>query len=103
MLPHWRLLGCALIVLLLACQAGASSPSPGAGAESSAAVPASNAASASEVAPLPALQKITVAILSTNELQVIPWIAKDSGAFARHGLDPEVVVVAGSPRVTQSL
>jgi ABC-type nitrate/sulfonate/bicarbonate transport system substrate-binding protein len=44
-----------------------------------------------------------VAILSTNELQTIPWVAKDSGAFARHGFDVDVSVVAGSPRVTQSL
>ena len=103
MLSPCRLLACVLSVLLMACQAGSSAPPSGASAESSGAVPASNAASANQVAPPPALQKITVAILSTNELQVIPWIAKDSGAFARHGLDPEVVVVAGSPRVTQSL
>ena len=33
----------------------------------------------------------------------IPWIAKETGLFARHGFDAEVPLVTGTPRLVQSL
>jgi NitT/TauT family transport system substrate-binding protein len=76
---------------LAGCQAAATAP--GAAPADSAPAPASP----------PARQHVTVAITSPNEMFAIPWVAQDSGLFARHGLDAEVMVVGGSPRVTQSL
>ncbi|HLH22109.1 MAG TPA: ABC transporter substrate-binding protein [Chloroflexota bacterium] len=98
------LASCLLVALTVACQAAAPAPSRSDAAPPPAAAPSAGAPAATSPAQPPAsLQKINVAILSTNELQTIPWVAKDSGIFARHGFDAEVSVVAGSPRVTQSL
>ena len=49
------------------------------------------------------MRKLTIAIVSPNEAMATPWVGQDSGIFARHGFDAEVLVVGGSPRVTQSL
>lgn len=76
---------------LVGCQAASTAPSVAPGDSSPA-----------PAAP-PARRHVTVAITSPNEMFAIPWVAQDSGLFARHGLDVEVVVVGGSPRVTQSL
>jgi len=70
-------------------------------APSLASAPASS--STAPTAARPARQHVTVAITSPNEMFAIPWVAQDSGILARYGLDAEVVVVGGSPRVTQSL
>jgi ABC-type nitrate/sulfonate/bicarbonate transport system substrate-binding protein len=51
----------------------------------------------------PALQKLNIAIVSPNPPFAIPWLAQETGIFARYGFDAEVPLVAGSPRVTQSL
>ncbi len=90
--------GCWLVLGLLACQA------PAAPARTSASAPASPVAPANTAPAAPAaLQKVTFAITSPNMLFAIPWLAQESGIFARHGLDVEVVVVGGSPRAAQSL
>src|SRR5262249_3479296 len=101
---RWALPGWSLALLLVACQpAVPTPPASSAAPAASVASPAPGGAAPSAAGQPAPLQKLTVAILSTNEMQTIPWVAKDSGAFARYGFDVEVVVVAGSPRVTQSL
>jgi NitT/TauT family transport system substrate-binding protein len=104
--------GVLALVWLLACQPAAQSPASPAGSaaapaapnasQPAAASPNSAAASQAPAAPV-ALQPIKIAIVSPNEAMAIPWVAKDSGIFAKHGFDAEVLLVAGSPRVTQSL
>ena len=51
----------------------------------------------------PAAEKIRVAFVSPSPTQSPPWIAKETGIFAKHGLDAEVILVTGSPRLVQSL
>src|SRR3712207_8215011 len=41
--------------------------------------------------------------LFRSETQALPWIGQDSGIFARHGLDVDVSLVPGTPRLVQSL
>ncbi len=55
---------------------------------------ASNAASA---------EKIRVAFVSPSPSQSPVWIAKEAGFFAKQGLDAEVVLIPGSPRLVQTL
>lgn len=50
-----------------------------------------------------AAEKIRVAFVSPSPTQSPPWIAKETGIFAKHGLDAEVILVTGSPRLVQSL
>jgi ABC-type nitrate/sulfonate/bicarbonate transport system substrate-binding protein len=97
---------------LLACQPAASparpaAPAPGSAASqpTGAAAPQSTSRPAASQAPAQpaALQPIKIAIVSPNEAMAVPWIAEESGIFARHGFDAEVLIVGGSPRVTQSL
>jgi NitT/TauT family transport system substrate-binding protein len=95
---HVLLLG--LLAIVVACAAPATSrpPVPAAEAARSSGGPAVEAP-----ATPPALRKLTIAIVSPNEAMATPWVGQDSGIFARHGFDAEVLVVGGSPRVTQSL
>src|SRR5215217_6145628 len=107
MAAWWRLAlaGTLGALWLLGCQptAPAESRPAASGAAPVAALPASApAAQAAEPTP-PTLRKLAIAIVSPNELMAIPWIGKDSGIFARHGFDVDVLVIGGSPRVTQSL
>ena len=51
----------------------------------------------------PAAEKIRVAFVSPSPTQSPPWIAKETGIFAKHGLDAEVILLTGSPRLVQSL
>ena len=93
------LLGCLgglSVLLALACQPAAPAPErpPPALADDAAGPP---------VKRPPAAQKISVAIVSPSPPFAIPWLAQETGIFARHGFEPEVPLVAGSPRVTQSL
>ena len=50
-----------------------------------------------------AAEKIRVAFVSPSPTQSPPWIAKETGIFAKHGLDAEVILLTGSPRLVQSL
>lgn len=48
-------------------------------------------------------EKIRVAFVSPSPTQSPPWIAKETGIFAKYGLDAEVILLTGSPRLVQSL
>lgn len=50
-----------------------------------------------------AAEKIRVAFVSPAPGLSAPWIAKEAGIFAKHGLDAEVILLTGSPRLVQSL
>jgi NitT/TauT family transport system substrate-binding protein len=50
-----------------------------------------------------AAEKIRVGFVSPGPGLSAPWIAKESGAFAKHGLDADVILLPGSPRLVQSL
>src|SRR5215471_16871756 len=50
-----------------------------------------------------AIEKIRVGFVSPAPGLSVPWIAKETGGFARHGLDAEVILLPGSPRLVQSL
>jgi ABC-type nitrate/sulfonate/bicarbonate transport system substrate-binding protein len=68
-----------------------------------AAVGAAQSPAAAPAAPARPPQKITVAYVAPVETFSIPWIAKETGLFMKHGLDAEVVLLTGSPRLVQSL
>ena len=117
------LASCLAALWLLACQPASSPARPAAPASSPAATQpdaATSAPNASQPAAAPvnqgngqaapqarvqpaSLQPIRIAIVSPNETMAIPWIAEESGIFAKHGFDAEVLIVGGSPRVVQSL
>jgi NitT/TauT family transport system substrate-binding protein len=48
-------------------------------------------------------EKVRVAVVSPTPNVSVPWIGKDAGIFAKHGLDAEVILLTGSPRLVQSL
>ncbi len=50
-----------------------------------------------------AAEKIRVAFVSPSPTQSPPWIAKEAGIFAKYGLDAEVILLPGSPRLVQTL
>jgi ABC-type nitrate/sulfonate/bicarbonate transport system substrate-binding protein len=50
-----------------------------------------------------AAEKIRVGFVSPAPGLSAPWIAKETGGFARHGLDADVILLTGSPRLVQSL
>ena len=50
-----------------------------------------------------AAEKIRVGFVSPGPGLSAPWIAKETGAFAKHGLDADVILLPGSPRLVQSL
>src|SRR5438067_1031290 len=55
-------------------------------------------------APAPAPPKhLDVAYVAPSETFSIPWIAKETGLFTRYGLDVDLHLVPGTPRLTQSL
>src|SRR5437867_13329662 len=49
------------------------------------------------------LQKLRVAYAAITAAFAIPWLAKESGIFQRHGLDVELVYVASGSRPVQTL
>jgi len=55
------------------------------------------------LSPATAAEKIRVAIVSPSPNLALPCIAKDTGLFAKHGVDAEVILLTGSPRLIQSL
>src|SRR3954454_17101853 len=48
-------------------------------------------------------QKLRVAYAAITAAFSIPWIAKEAGIFARHGLDVELVYIASGSRAVQTL
>src|SRR4051812_28485964 len=84
-------------LVTLGCQ-GASAPAP---PTPTAAAPIAASAPAPTSPPAPA--KLNHAYVGPTETMSIPWIAKEAGFFAREGLDVNVQMVTGSPRVIQSL
>jgi NitT/TauT family transport system substrate-binding protein len=48
-------------------------------------------------------RKVLVAYVAPGITQVIPWIAKEAGIFPKHGIDAEVILLTGSPRLLQTL
>jgi NitT/TauT family transport system substrate-binding protein len=48
-------------------------------------------------------RKILVAYVAPGITQAIPWITKESGLFAKRGIDAEVILLTGSPRIIQTL
>jgi ABC-type nitrate/sulfonate/bicarbonate transport system substrate-binding protein len=85
-----------MMLLALGCQPA------GRGADPPAARGAAPAAPAAAATSRP-LQKVTVAFVAPSETMAIPWIAQETGIFARHGFDADIPLVTGSPRLAQSL
>lgn len=50
-----------------------------------------------------AAEKIRVAYVSPSPSFAPLWIAKEAGLFAKRGLDSEVILITGSPRLVQSV
>src|SRR5215831_11549405 len=48
-------------------------------------------------------EKIRVGFVSPGPGLSAPWIAKETGGFIRYGLDADVILLPGSPRLVQSL
>ena len=48
-------------------------------------------------------RKVMVAYVAPGITQAIPWIAKEAGIFTKHGIDAEVILLTGSPRLIQTL
>ncbi len=100
-------LALALACVVLAACAPAATSGPTGGASAPAAAPPApsgqTTSAGSAAAAPPAPQKVNVAIVSPSEVMAIPWVAKDSGIFARYGFDAEVPLVTGTPRLVQSL
>ncbi len=57
----------------------------------------------SMVSGVVAAEKIRIGVVSPAPGLSAPWIAKDTGIFAKHGLDADVILLTGSPRLVQSL
>lgn len=53
--------------------------------------------------PVHAQRKVTVTFVAPNLSQMMPWIAKDAGIMAKHGIDAEAILLTGSPRAIQTL
>lgn len=50
-----------------------------------------------------AAEKIRVAFVSPTPVFAPTWVAKETGLFAKHGLDADVILLTGSPRLVQTL
>jgi len=48
-------------------------------------------------------RKVLVAYVAPSITQSIPWVTKEAGIFAKHGIDADVVLLTGSPRLIQTL
>jgi len=48
-------------------------------------------------------RKVLIAYVAPAITQSIPWIAKEAGIFLKHGVDAEVILLTGSPRLIQTL
>jgi ABC-type nitrate/sulfonate/bicarbonate transport system substrate-binding protein len=49
------------------------------------------------------LQKLTVAFVAPSEIMAIPWIARETGIYRKHGFDADVVMITGTPLLVQAL
>ena len=50
-----------------------------------------------------AADKLRVAYVAPSVSLSLPWLAKESGIFAKHDLAAEILLITGSPRLVQSL
>ncbi|MGH7930662.1 MAG: hypothetical protein ACREQV_23065, partial [Candidatus Binatia bacterium] len=50
-----------------------------------------------------ARRKVMAAYVAPGITQAIPSIAKETGLFEKHGIDAEVILLTGSPRMMQTL
>jgi NitT/TauT family transport system substrate-binding protein len=57
----------------------------------------------SGLASAQARRKVLVAYVAPGITQVVPWIAKEAGIFSKHGIDADVILLTGSPRLMQTL
>ena len=48
-------------------------------------------------------RKVMVAYVAPGITQAVPSIAKEAGLFTKHGIDAEVILLTGSPRLIQTL
>ena len=48
-------------------------------------------------------RKILVAYVAPGITQTIPWVTKEAGIFPKYGIDAEVILLTGSPRLIQTL
>ncbi len=48
-------------------------------------------------------EKIRVAFVSPTPVFAPTWVAKETGLFTKHGLDADVILLTGSPRLVQAL
>ena len=53
--------------------------------------------------PVRAADKLRVAYVAPSVSLSLPWLAKESGIFAKHDLAAEILLITGSPRSVQSL
>jgi|GEM_PF-176227 len=90
-----------LSLALAGCQAPAR-PAP-ASAEPAAGTPVSSGPAAGAAAPVAPAKHLDVGYVAPSETFAIPWVAKETGIFAKYGLDVDLHHVAGTPRLTQSL
>jgi ABC-type nitrate/sulfonate/bicarbonate transport system substrate-binding protein len=56
-----------------------------------------------DTASAQARRKVLVAYVAPGITQVVPWIAKEAGIFSKHGIDADVILLTGSPRLMQTL
>jgi ABC-type nitrate/sulfonate/bicarbonate transport system substrate-binding protein len=54
-------------------------------------------------AAISAAERIRVAFVSPTPVFAPTWVAKETGIFAKHGLDADVILLTGSPRLVQTL
>jgi NitT/TauT family transport system substrate-binding protein len=48
-------------------------------------------------------RKTLVAYVAPGITQAIPWISRETGIFAKHGIEADVILLTGSPRLIQTL
>jgi NitT/TauT family transport system substrate-binding protein len=48
-------------------------------------------------------RKVLVAYVAPGITQTVPWVTKEAGIFAKHGIDADVLLLTGSPRLVQTL
>ena len=82
--------GLALLGVLACAPAGPTNQAPIQPGTAGASGQAAADAPAAPASPPPALQSVTVAIVSPTEVFAVPWIGKDRGIFRKHGFDVEV-------------
>jgi ABC-type nitrate/sulfonate/bicarbonate transport system substrate-binding protein len=56
-----------------------------------------------ELASAQQRRKILVAYVAPGITQTVPWVTKEAGIFTKHGIDAEVILLTGSPRLVQTL